>query len=140
MPGYAAARGKGSWFPGSHVRHAHPPAGIPGLRSVKFCPRPHGRPKFGGGLRVGNDQPRVVSPAIGINQAVIKCRAQSAAEFGWRTEPYEFETERLAIDLLLGRADLRPRLEAGEPLHELEQSWGAELEAFESRRDAVLLY
>jgi uncharacterized protein YbbC (DUF1343 family) len=40
--------------------------------------------------------------------------AMSFEGFDWRREPYEFETDRLAIDLLLGDERLRPLLEAGQ--------------------------
>ncbi len=67
-------------------------------------------------------------------------RGQAPESFAWRTEAYEFETERLAIDLLLGRASLREMLEAGAPLVEMERSWAAEAEEFESLRRDALLY
>jgi hypothetical protein len=67
-------------------------------------------------------------------------RAQSPTSFAWRTEAYEFETERLAIDLLLGRPDLRPMLESEVPLAEIERSWAEDLAAFASDRRDCLLY
>src|SRR5262249_45729361 len=43
--------------------------------------------------------------------------------FDWRRETYEFVSDRLAIDLLLGRGDLRGMLESGASLSEMEGSW-----------------
>jgi uncharacterized protein YbbC (DUF1343 family) len=63
-----------------------------------------------------------------------------AAEFDWRKEPYEFESDRLAIDLLLGRADIRPMLEAAWPLVEMELFWSSQLDAFKELRRDHLLY
>lgn len=60
--------------------------------------------------------------------------------FDWRREVYEFERDRLAIDLLLGRADLRSRLEAGESVRDLEASWTADLSAFDALRRRFLIY
>jgi len=60
--------------------------------------------------------------------------------FEWRREAYEFETERLAIDLLLGRADLRSQIEAAVPLEDMERSWSVELRAFRKLRERFLLY
>jgi uncharacterized protein YbbC (DUF1343 family) len=60
--------------------------------------------------------------------------------FDWRREAYEFESSRLAIDLLLGNHDLRPRIEAGEPLGEVERTWHADLAGFEALRQAHLIY
>ncbi len=60
--------------------------------------------------------------------------------FDWRREAYEFETERLAIDLLLGRRGLREMLEGRAPLDELEATWRPGLEQFRALRERFLLY
>ena len=67
-------------------------------------------------------------------------RAQAPEAFRWRTETYEFESERLAIDLLLGRHDLRGRLASGESLELLAASWRDELEEFVRARRPFLMY
>jgi uncharacterized protein YbbC (DUF1343 family) len=61
-------------------------------------------------------------------------------QFDWRRERYEFVDDRLAIDLLLGRSDLRPMLEAGASLAEMEASWAPGSARFLSDRKSVLLY
>jgi uncharacterized protein YbbC (DUF1343 family) len=71
---------------------------------------------------------------------LVQARLQAPEEFGWRVEPYEFETERLAIDLLLGRHDLRRQLESGASAASLERSWLPELEEFRRLRESFLLY
>jgi uncharacterized protein YbbC (DUF1343 family) len=71
---------------------------------------------------------------------LVEARRQAPDEFDWRRETYEFESSRLAIDLLLGRGDLRPRLERGEPVSSLAESWREELAAFVERRRRWLLY
>jgi len=73
-------------------------------------------------------------------ELIAAARAQRPDAFDWRREPYEFERTRLAIDLLLGRADLRPALEAGTPPAGLEAAWAEPLREFETRRAGVLLY
>jgi uncharacterized protein YbbC (DUF1343 family) len=60
--------------------------------------------------------------------------------FRWRRERYEFVDDRLAIDLLLGRKDLRPMLEDGASLADMEAIWASGLEAFRAERDRALLY
>jgi uncharacterized protein YbbC (DUF1343 family) len=92
------------------------------------------------GLQVVVSDPATFMPFRTYLALVAQCLRLAPAEFGWREEPYEFETERPAIDLLLGREDLRPRLEAGEPVERLEASWSEELEAFADRRRPYLLY
>ena len=60
--------------------------------------------------------------------------------FAWRTEAYEFEATRPAIDLLLGRSDLRPMLESGSSRAEMEALWRAELDGFMATRKPHLIY
>lgn len=60
--------------------------------------------------------------------------------FAWRAAPYEFVSERPAIDLLTGGDDFRPALERGTGLDEWIAGWPAEEEAFLEQRRAILLY
>jgi uncharacterized protein YbbC (DUF1343 family) len=60
--------------------------------------------------------------------------------FDWRREPYEFESGRLAIDLLLGRAGVREMIESGASLPEMEASWSSDLRAFMELRRRFLIY
>ncbi len=73
--------------------------------------------------------------------AVIEeARDQHPQRFDWRREPYEFETDRLAIDLLLGKPGLRAELERRAPIESLSEYWRAELESWETRRREWLIY
>jgi uncharacterized protein YbbC (DUF1343 family) len=60
--------------------------------------------------------------------------------FAWRQPPYEYETERLPIDLLTGDAAIREGLDQGMPAATLEASWQEELEKFLEVRRELLLY
>jgi len=71
---------------------------------------------------------------------ISEARSQNVDAFAWRTAPYEFEERRLAIDLLLGRSDLRPLLEGGATLEGLETTWSDELQAFLAVRESFLMY
>lgn len=62
------------------------------------------------------------------------------AQFGWRDQPYEFVTNRPAIDLLAGGVWLRQGVERDAPLAELVRDWPAAEQAFLRRRERVLLY
>jgi uncharacterized protein YbbC (DUF1343 family) len=50
--------------------------------------------------------------------------------FTWRQPPYEYEAERLPIDLLTGDAAIREGLEQGLSIGELEAAWQPDLEGF----------
>ena len=78
---------------------------------------------------------------VRIGLAVLAMiRESSPEEFKWRTEPYEFVSEPIAIDLLFGSDRERRGLEAGQPWNELAEAWVGEEEAFRQRREAFLLY
>ena len=66
--------------------------------------------------------------------------AREAEAFRFRVEPYEYVSDRPAIDLLTGGAEFREALQAGEPTDELV-SWLADVPAeLVERRKPWLLY
>jgi uncharacterized protein YbbC (DUF1343 family) len=67
-------------------------------------------------------------------------RDDAGDRFDWRREPYEFVSDRLAIDLLFGSERERTALEAGHPASEIALAWEADEEAFRRRREPFLLY
>jgi uncharacterized protein YbbC (DUF1343 family) len=67
-------------------------------------------------------------------------RDLSGDAFDWRREPYEFVTDRLAIDLLFGSDRERKALEKGLSARDICRAWEAEEEAFRKRRHSYLLY
>ena len=71
---------------------------------------------------------------------ITEARRLAPDRFDWRREVYEFETRRLAIDLLLGCDNLRPMIEEGTRWEEMEQEWQAGLRDFLAIRAAYLLY
>jgi uncharacterized protein YbbC (DUF1343 family) len=59
----------------------------------------------------------------------------------WRTEPYEFVSDRLAIDLLYGNPELRESIFNDDfSLTAIEESWQYDLEGFSKIRDNYLIY
>jgi uncharacterized protein YbbC (DUF1343 family) len=78
---------------------------------------------------------------VRVGLAVLAAfREQSREAFAWRTEPYEFVTDRLAIDLLFGSDRERVALEAGTPVRDICRAWEAEEAAFRQRRQPYLMY
>jgi uncharacterized protein YbbC (DUF1343 family) len=74
--------------------------------------------------------------------AVIRTTAQLFPKvFKWRTEPYEFVSDRPAIDLLYGHPEFRETLlPENRTLQEIEGSWQADLEPFLAVRKKYLCY
>ena len=61
-------------------------------------------------------------------------------QFAWRQPPYEYENERLPIDLLTGDDLIRRGLENGLTVAELENAWQEDLDRFMEVRQEFLLY
>jgi uncharacterized protein YbbC (DUF1343 family) len=61
-------------------------------------------------------------------------------EFAWREAPYEFVSDRPAIDLLTGGPECREAIESGEGLEAWIVSWEADERAFREERRESLLY
>lgn len=60
--------------------------------------------------------------------------------FAWREEPYEFVSDRPALDLLTGWPQLRQAIDDGRDPLQLQEDWTGELERYRQRRLAWLLY
>jgi uncharacterized protein YbbC (DUF1343 family) len=62
------------------------------------------------------------------------------AGFMWRPPPYEYEREKLPIDILAGSDLLRRQIDADTPLSEIAASWREDELAFARVRKPYLLY
>jgi uncharacterized protein YbbC (DUF1343 family) len=71
---------------------------------------------------------------------VEEARRQAPRHFAWRPPPYEFEREKLPIDLLCGGDGIRRAIERGVPLGALERRWRPGLARFARARRPYLLY
>jgi uncharacterized protein YbbC (DUF1343 family) len=60
--------------------------------------------------------------------------------FRWRDPPYEYEHEKLPIDILAGSPQLREQLESGAEPEAIARSWDAGVAEFRKLRDRFLLY
>ena len=93
-----------------------------------------------GGVQVHVTDSRKARPFATYLVLLREARRHAPDLFDWRRDRYEFVDDRLAIDLLLGRTDLRPMLEAGASLAAMESAWTPGLARFISDRERVLLY
>jgi uncharacterized protein YbbC (DUF1343 family) len=82
------------------------------------------------GFQIHVTDPRRFAPYGAALRLIAAARRHHPRDFAWRPPPYEYEFERLPIDLLIGDTAVRQRLEALEPVGEIEASWRAELEEF----------
>ena len=75
--------------------------------------------------------------SLALLQAVMQLYPE---EFRYKQPPYEYDFERLPMDLILGDGKIRRQLEEGVPILELEQDWQGELEDFRQLRQKYFLY
>ncbi len=116
---------------------------IPGarFRPLHFQPTFHKHAgEVCGGLQLHvTDRRRFPSLRCGV--AILSHVARLGSEgFAWRPEPYEFVTDRPALDLLAGGSWLREGVEQGVALDDLCQGWDRAEADFIERRRPFLLY
>jgi uncharacterized protein YbbC (DUF1343 family) len=61
-------------------------------------------------------------------------------QFEWKPPPYEYELERMPIDLIIGDCGIRRRLENLDPIEELEAGWQEGLNQFKAISRDYYLY
>ena len=61
-------------------------------------------------------------------------------EFAWRQPPYEYEPEKMPIDILSGSTTLRKQIETGVDAREIAASWRQDEAEFRRIRESFLLY
>jgi uncharacterized protein YbbC (DUF1343 family) len=92
------------------------------------------------GFQIHVTDPEAFSPystSLKLLQSVLTAHGD---QFKWKQPPYEYETKRLPIDLILGDQTIRHRLEAGEPVGDIEASWQDGLEEFKEISRQFHLY
>lgn len=75
-----------------------------------------------------------------MSLALLQALIISHNEFRYKEPPYEYEYERMPIDLILGNIKVREMLEKGINIMEIEKSWQNELKEFDDLRRKYYLY
>ncbi len=70
---------------------------------------------------------RPYATSLHLLQAVI---LHHRDQFEWKRPPYEYEYEKMPIDLIIGDRNIRRRIEKLDPLDEIEASWQEDLKEF----------
>lgn len=93
-----------------------------------------------GGFQIHVTNPRTYRPyytSLCLLQDIMELYSGA---FAWREPPYEYEYERLPIDLILGDDAIRKALADGTDIDELTRSWDKDLASFHELRQPFLLY
>ncbi len=111
------------------------------LRTVRFEPTSNkwqGTPCNGFQIHITDLQSyQPYLSSIGFLQA---CIASCDGRFEWKQPPYEYEYEKLPIDLILGSKSVRQRIENLESINDIEKSWLDELNHFKKLKKDYHLY
>jgi uncharacterized protein YbbC (DUF1343 family) len=131
------------WIAAEHLVDAMNRLDLPGVhfRPAVFEPtfHKHARTSCGGCQIHVLDRSafRPVATAVGLLGVF---RAAGSAAFAWRDPPYEYEHQKLPIDILAGSSRLREQIEAAVPVREIARSWEDDVAAFDRLRRRFLLY
>ena len=119
------------------------PADLPGicLRPVSFEPTAN---KWQGercnGFQIHVTDPHLYRPfetSLRLLAAILQLYPD---EFQWKAPPYEYEYEKLPIDLILGGDHTRKALAGGATIAELQAEWQPDLEEFNELSRSFQLY
>jgi len=69
-----------------------------------------------------------------------ECYGEAPDRFEWRAPPYEYEHDKMPIDILAGSPTLRQEIESQAPLEDIVRSWRAGEATFATIREKYLLY
>jgi uncharacterized protein YbbC (DUF1343 family) len=125
------------------IRERLAPESITGccLQDISFRPTFN---KWGGRLCKGfmihildHDAFRPYLTSIALLKAIIETHKEA---FAWKDPPYEYEFERMPIDLILGDKKLRQLIESGGDLPEMHEGWISENSDYDAWRKEYLLY
>ncbi len=75
--------------------------------------------------------------SMALLQAIMRCYPD---QFQWKSPPYEYEYERLPMDLIIGDQKIRKQLTELISIDSLEASWRNSLQAYERMRRKYFLY
>lgn len=116
---------------------------LPGawFRPVHFEPTFH---KFAGrtcgGCQLHVTDRAVFRPVLASVAWLCELRAELPNSFAWRQPPYEYEREKMPIDILAGTSALRLQVEAQEDPRRIAESWEPAVAAFAEVRKPYLVY
>jgi uncharacterized protein YbbC (DUF1343 family) len=93
-----------------------------------------------GGCQIHVTDRKAFAP-VAVGAALLReFHGSAPKQFAWRQPPYEYEHDKLPIDILAGSSQLREQVEAQVPLSEIVASWKDGEDGFRELREKYLLY
>lgn len=93
-----------------------------------------------GGVHIHVTDRKIFRPILTGLALLQLYRQMGRTQFSWKSPPYEYEYDKLPIDILCGTDKIRQLIEADATLDELQNSWRDELQEFREIRQKYLLY
>ncbi len=93
-----------------------------------------------GGCQIHVTDRHAFEPVITGVALIDRFRRLDPTRFAWRQPPYEYEHDKMPIDILAGADVLRQQIESGVPIREIAGSWDEDEAAFRRLREPYLLY
>ena len=117
-----------------------------GLKGVHFRPvsfeptfQKHARATCGGCQIHVTSREDFAPVEVGV-ALIGECYGSAPDQFKWRDPPYEYEHDKMPIDILAGSATLREQIEQQVPLEDIIASWRPGEAEFAGLRQPYLLY
>ncbi len=131
------------WLDGEQLAGRMNAVGLDGVhfRPAIFEPtfQKHARETCGGCQIHVTARQSFVSVKAGVS-LLRECYGLAPKQFKWRDPPYEYERDKMPIDILAGSPQLREQIEQQMPLAEIVESWRKGEAAFLEQRGPYLLY
>jgi uncharacterized protein YbbC (DUF1343 family) len=93
-----------------------------------------------GGCQIHVTDRATFRPVITGVALIQTFRRFDPSSFAWRPPPYEYEHDKMPIDILAGSDLLRTQIESDVSLVEIAESWRPDERGFRERREQFLLY
>src|SRR5436190_8219873 len=93
-----------------------------------------------GGCQIHVTDRGAFQPVITGVALIDMFRRLDPGRFAWRQPPYEYEHDKMPIDILAGSDVLRTQIEARVPVEEIAAGWREDEDAFRRLREPYLLY
>jgi uncharacterized protein YbbC (DUF1343 family) len=153
LEGTNASEGRGTTRPFELV-------GAPWVRAEKFAARLNARDMPGvyfrpvvfeptfqkharvtcGGCQIHVRDRLAFRPVLTGIAIIEEIRAADPSSFAWKPPPYEYEHDKVPIDVIAGAASFRQAIDAGDRAEQIAGRWQASVAAFRSLQQRYLLY
>jgi uncharacterized protein YbbC (DUF1343 family) len=71
---------------------------------------------------------------------IEQLRAENPSSFGWKAPPYEYEHEKMPIDVISGSSSFRQAIDRGDRAEDIATRWESGVAAFRDLQQRFLLY